>query len=245
MSPTWHWWRPSLRDTSGLDRWWKMSMATRCIRHPSTHLSPVLIVHQISMALTSNSWKIWLNLAYIWKVSTSCFILVLTSSAVDKWYNAISVVEMIMINLSQTAVEARTVTDVFIFVNSFDTTSSSRSQSIMTSQRPSSNRTRNSTFPMPGMNSSRFNESDFDRNNSSRPGMMPVDESPEGMLYLLSALALPSICCFAFLFYNFLRLPELRSRSTNLTIICLLIINFVHVRSFLFSPDEVGTMPLI
>lgn len=140
-----------------------------------------------------------------------------------------------MINLSKTSAVAETATDIFIFVNSFDTTASSRSQSMMTSQRPSPNRTRNSTFPMPGMNNSRFNESGFDRNDSSRPDMMPVDGSPEGMLYLLSVLALPSICCFAFLFYNFLRLPQLRSRSTNLSIICLLIINFVHVRSFFLS----------
>ncbi len=94
-----------------------------------------------------------------------------------------------------------------------------------------SNRLRNSTtFPFSwDRNSS--NGSDFgpDRYNGSQPDIDSSDESPETMFYLLATLVIPSIVCFLFLFYNFIRLPNLRTKPSNRLIICLLINNFIHV----------------
>ena len=95
--------------------------------------------------------------------------------------------------------------------------------------RPFSNRSRNSTFTF----GSRPPWSE-NRTNDTRPDMQPVDGTPEGMFYLLSTLCVPSMIGFVFVLYNFVRLPQLWRRSTNRLIICLLIINFVHVR-FVFS----------
>lgn len=110
------------------------------------------------------------------------------------------------------------------------------------SGRPNFNRTRNDTrFPSPGeRNDTRFpppwernqsNDSDFwpNRDNDSRHRRDPSDESPEIIFYLLITLLIPSIICFLFLFYNFLRLSHLRLKSSNFLIICLLSINFIHV----------------
>ena len=95
----------------------------------------------------------------------------------------------------------------------------------MLSGRPNFNRTKNDTIfppPFPG-DRNRSNDSDFGFNRD------PFDESPEIMFYLLIPLVIPSIVCSLFLFYNFLRLPHLRTRPSNFLIICLLIINFIHV----------------
>ena len=102
------------------------------------------------------------------------------------------------------------------------------------SGQPNFNRTRNNTMRPPIFDRNRSNDSDFgpDRDNDSRPDRDPYDESPEVMFYLLTTLIIPSIICFLFLFYNFIRLPQLRIRSSNLLIICLLIINFIHVSLF-------------
>jgi hypothetical protein len=59
--------------------------------------------------------------------------------------------------------------------------------------------------------------------------MNTFDESPEVMFYLLTTLVIPSIICFLFVFYNFIRLSHLRVKPSNLLIIFLLIINFIHV----------------
>jgi hypothetical protein len=117
---------------------------------------------------------------------------------------------------------------VFMFSTVFPTTMAGR---------PSFNRTRNSTGSGPVGNRNRSNDSSFesDRNNNSQPNIInTIDESPEVILYLLSSLVVPSVICFLFLFYNFIRLPQLRTKATNLLIICLLINNFIHVR--LISP---------
>lgn len=104
------------------------------------------------------------------------------------------------------------------------------------SGRPNFNRTRNDTmFPPPfpwERNRSNNSNFGFDRGNDTGPrdrDRDPFDESPEIMFYLLIPLVIPSIICFLFLFYNFLRLPHLRARPSNFLIICLLIINFIHV----------------
>ena len=111
------------------------------------------------------------------------------------------------------------------------------------SGRPTFNRTRNDTTfrpppPFP-WERNRSNDSDFwfNRSNDSRHrDRDPFDESPEIMFYLLISLVIPSIVCFLFLFYNFLRLPNLRARPSNFLIICLLIINFIHVnQSIIFK----------
>jgi hypothetical protein len=94
-----------------------------------------------------------------------------------------------------------------------------------------SNRTRNSTmFPF-SWDGNSSNESDFGsgRYNNSQPDNNSFDESPEAMFYLLATLVIPSIICFLFLFYNFIRLPNLRTKPNNRLIICLLINNFIHV----------------
>ena len=95
------------------------------------------------------------------------------------------------------------------------------------------NRTPNDTMGPSPFDRNRSNSSDFgsDKNNDSQPGMVPYDESPDGMFYLLTTLIIPSMICFLFLFYNFIRLPQLRTKPTNLLIICLLMINFIHVSS--------------
>jgi hypothetical protein len=97
----------------------------------------------------------------------------------------------------------------------------------------SSNRSNETDF---GLDKNRSNESDFgpDRNDDSQIGVNPIDESQEIIFYLLITLVIPSIICFLFLFYNFIRLPHLRIKQSNLLLICLLIINFIHV-SYLFS----------
>jgi hypothetical protein len=69
-----------------------------------------------------------------------------------------------------------------------------------------------------------YNDSSFDKNS--------FDESPEIMFDLLVTLVIPSIICSLFLFYNFIRLPQLRNKPSNLLIICLLIVNFIHVSYF-------------
>ncbi len=104
------------------------------------------------------------------------------------------------------------------------------------SGRTNFNRTRNNTIHPSALGTNVSNSSDFGLNtsNNSRSDRDPFDESEEVMFRLLATLTIPSILCFVFLFYNFIRLPQLRTKSTNLFIICLLIINFVHV-SCLFS----------
>ncbi|CAF1339814.1 unnamed protein product [Adineta steineri] len=92
------------------------------------------------------------------------------------------------------------------------------------SQRPNFNRTRTSTFrPFLANYTNQSNDSNFTFNRNS------FDDDPDSMFYLLTALIIPSMLCFAFLFYNFIHLPQLRTRSTNLLIICLLINNFIHI----------------
>jgi hypothetical protein len=92
------------------------------------------------------------------------------------------------------------------------------------------NRTRNNTTQF---DRNRSNNSDFgsNRSNDSQQGNVPYDESTDVMFYLLTTLIIPSMICFLFLFYNFIRLPQLRTKPTNLLIICLLVINFIHVSS--------------
>ncbi|UJR37592.1 hypothetical protein I4U23_030290 [Adineta vaga] len=109
--------------------------------------------------------------------------------------------------------------------------------------RPNFNRTRNSTR-RPSFNNG-SNGSNFTN------GENMFDESPEILFYLLTTLVIPSILCFIFIFYNFIRLPQLRGKSTNLSIICLLIINFIHIlidlpfRSyFLFTSEVLFRKPL-
>ncbi|CAF0977361.1 unnamed protein product [Rotaria sordida] len=94
------------------------------------------------------------------------------------------------------------------------------------------NQTNNGTIRPPPSNRNRSNESDFfrpGRDNDTYLGGNATDQSPEVMLYLLITLVIPSIICFIFLFYNFIHLPHLRSKSSNLFIISLLIINFIHI----------------
>jgi hypothetical protein len=98
------------------------------------------------------------------------------------------------------------------------------------------NRTRNSTmlpFPL-DTNRSNGSDSGSDRHNGSQSDPNSFDVSPEIMFYLLITLVIPSIICSLFLFYNFIRLPQLRTKPSNLLIICLLTINFIHV-SYLSS----------
>ena len=112
----------------------------------------------------------------------------------------------------------------------------------MTTTRPGFNRTSNSTMLPPtrgnytfnGTNDNWMNNSNYSNfggmgGNNSGPNMIPFDESPEVMFYLLSTLLLPSLLCFLFLLYNLIRLPKLRNKSNNFFIIILLLINFVHV----------------
>ena len=104
---------------------------------------------------------------------------------------------------------------------------------------PSRNRTRNNTmfdFPSSGntSNGSNFGPGGFNDNQSnqnSNSNSNPSDETSEGMFYFLASLVIPSIICFLFLFYNFIRFPQLRKKSSNILIICLLILNFTHVSS--------------
>ena len=98
------------------------------------------------------------------------------------------------------------------------------------SNRTNFNRTRNNTMPPGRPNQNQSNNF----GNNSGPNMIPFDESPEVMFYLLSTLLLPSLLCFLFLLYNLIRLPKLRNKSNNFFIIMLLLINFVHV-SFYFN----------
>jgi len=93
---------------------------------------------------------------------------------------------------------------------------------------PNGNRSNNTDF---GSGKNRTNGSDFGPggNNGSQPDMNTYDESPEVMFYLLTTLVIPSIICFLFVFYNFIRLSHLRVKPSNLLIIFLLIINFIHV----------------
>jgi hypothetical protein len=109
------------------------------------------------------------------------------------------------------------------------------------SQQQNVNRTRNNTMYPPSPDANRSNGSGVapDSGNGNRSDMGSVDDSPEAMFYLLTTLIIPSIICFIFLFYNFIRLPNLRTKPTNLFIICLLIINFIHVSSsILTSPTQ-------
>jgi len=119
---------------------------------------------------------------------------------------------------------------------------------------PNFNHTRNSTTFSPLFDSNRSNETDFgsERNrsnetdfgsgngNGTRPDMNPFNNGSEAMFYLLVTLVIPSILCFLFVFYNFIRLPNLRTKPSNLLIICLLIINFIHVSclSFFIQPTR-------
>lgn len=99
----------------------------------------------------------------------------------------------------------------------------------MTTERPFFNRSRNSTNPG---NRNRTNGTDFGgggRDNGTGPDKIPYDESPEVMYYLLSTLVVPSVICFLFVFFNFIRMPQLRQKSSNFLIFALLVINFVHV----------------
>jgi hypothetical protein len=90
-------------------------------------------------------------------------------------------------------------------------------------------------LPFP-LDTNRSNDSDSgsDRHNDSQSDSDSFDVSPEIMFYLLITLVIPSIICSLFLFYNFIRLPQLRTKPSNLLIICLLTINFIHV-SYLSS----------
>ncbi len=104
------------------------------------------------------------------------------------------------------------------------------------STRPYYNRTRNSTIsPFPS-DRNRSNGSNFgsDQHNDSQSDSDSSDDSPKIMFDLLVTLVIPSIICFLFLFYNFIRLPQLRNKPSNILIICLLIVNFIHV-SYLSS----------
>jgi len=76
------------------------------------------------------------------------------------------------------------------------------------SNRTGFNRTRNNTMPPGRPNQNQSNNF----GNNSGPDMIPFDESPEVMFYLLSTLLLPSLLCFLFLLYNLIRLPKLRNR---------------------------------
>lgn len=99
----------------------------------------------------------------------------------------------------------------------------------MTTERPAFNRSRNSTN---SGNRNRTNGTDFgggNRDNRTEMDKIPYDESPEVMCYLLSTLVVPSVICFLFVFFNFIRMPQLRQKSSNFLIFALLVINFIHV----------------
>ena len=99
----------------------------------------------------------------------------------------------------------------------------------MTTERPAFNRSRNSTNPG---NRNRTNGTDFgggNRDNRTEMDKIPYDESPEVMFYLLSTLVVPAVICFLFVFSNFIRMPQLRQKSSNFLIFALLVINFIHV----------------
>ena len=101
----------------------------------------------------------------------------------------------------------------------------------MTSERPSFNRSRNSTASGNRNQTNGSGEFDSGRGNGSQADTASYDESPEVMCYLLSTLIIPSFICFLFVFFNFIRMPQLRQKSSNFLIIALLIINFIHISS--------------
>ncbi|CAF1268066.1 unnamed protein product [Adineta ricciae] len=108
-----------------------------------------------------------------------------------------------------------------------------------TTIRPTFNRTRNSTRRPSSGNGTSSNSSNYTSQHQW------LDESPEILFYLLTSLIIPSIVCFIFIFHSFIRLPVLRVKSSNLLIICLLIVNFVHmlidlpIRLYFFHENEV------
>ncbi len=139
-----------------------------------------------------------------------------------------TVYKRLLISLRNNTTKTFSLLTVFSSIMSGSQNSDRIKNNTMPSSSPNGNRSNNTDFES-GRN--RTNGSDFGPggNNGSQLDMNTFDESPEVMFYLLTTLVIPSIICFLFVFYNFIRLSHLRVKPSNLLIIFLLIINFIHV----------------
>jgi hypothetical protein len=52
------------------------------------------------------------------------------------------------------------------------------------------------------------------------------------MFYILISLLWPSIACALFLLYHFIHSAHLRNKPRNRIILCLIVVNFIQVSSF-------------